>query len=402
MAGDNNLESFGVIDLNEMKASGSTDTVALVAQYDRMSDQVTRRYYLTNYRDLQADCVTELPEVNTGDPAALLDFVTWATTTYPAEKYALVLWNHGAGWKDDDIYHIAAENGISEKVTRGQVRSLTHGKLSRSLFRPTMEKTIVEAIGQERAILFDDSSADFLDNIEMRNVLIEIVQRLGRPLDLLGFDACLMSMLEIHYQVRDLCHVVVGSQETEPGDGWPYDFVTKRLVENPDMNSTLLSQGIVADYVDFYRTAFPHLPVTQSAVSTKKLHELASAVSALGQACQAAVSDYRSVGILFGALRAAESFTDPDYIDLMHFCQLLNETDPTSAVGKTADRVCKLLSNPDSPILASAHNGPGVENASGISIYLTTRLISPLYAGLLFAADCAWDEFLLAFTKPRS
>jgi hypothetical protein len=44
LAGDNNLESFGQRDLQEMKTVGSTEDFNVVAQFDRMSDGVTRRY----------------------------------------------------------------------------------------------------------------------------------------------------------------------------------------------------------------------------------------------------------------------------------------------------------------------------------------------------------------------
>ena len=128
MAGDNNLEAFGVMDLYEMKSAGSSDEVAVIAQIDKMSDQITRRYYLTSGQDLDADCVAELPEINTGDPQALEDFINWACSTYQADRYALVLWNHGTGWKDDDIYRAAKSRGISAQVSRGQVRGLTAGK----------------------------------------------------------------------------------------------------------------------------------------------------------------------------------------------------------------------------------------------------------------------------------
>jgi hypothetical protein len=83
LAGDNNLERFGHTDLAELKAVGSSDRVAAVVQFDRMSDQVTRRYYLTAGQDLDADCVSALPETNTGDPKALLDFCTWRARPIP-------------------------------------------------------------------------------------------------------------------------------------------------------------------------------------------------------------------------------------------------------------------------------------------------------------------------------
>jgi hypothetical protein len=400
LAGDNNLEGFGHNDLAELKAVGSTDRVAAVAQFDRMSDQVTRRYYLTAGQDLDADCVSVLPETNSGDPGALLDFVAWACQTYPAERYALVLWNHGGGWKDIDIYDVAREKGVAQQITRGQVRGLASGKASRSFFRSTLEKLVVEAAETERAILYDDSSADFLDNQELRSVLRQATRRLGGPVDLLGFDACLMNMLEVHYQVRDLCRVAVGSQENEPGSGWPYDRVLARLVEDPEMSPEALGDIIVNAYVDFYRTHHPHLAVTQSAVHMAGIETVAEAVDALGTALEGALDRRETLGLLFGALRSAQAFTDRDYVDLLHFCSLLADDDPGGSIGLAARQVVDLLDGEASPLVAAQQHGPGVANARGLSIYLPARVLSPLYAELEFAKNHRWDDFLNAFVRP--
>ena len=71
LAGDNNLENFGIKDLIEMKMAGSSDQVSIVAQFDCMSDKVTRRYYLAREGELEDNCVAKLPETNTGDPQTL-------------------------------------------------------------------------------------------------------------------------------------------------------------------------------------------------------------------------------------------------------------------------------------------------------------------------------------------
>ncbi len=402
MAGDNNLEDFGFKDLGEMKTVGSTDQVAMVAQMDRMSDQITRRYYLTAGWNLDADCVAQLPEVNTGDPNALIDFTAWACQTYPAERYGLVLWNHGSGWKDNDVYETARRQGIADRITRGQIRGLASGKSSRALFSTSVEQLVAEVVQNERAILFDDSSLDFLDNKELRLVLQEVVGQIGRPLDLVGFDACLMNMLEVDYQIRDMCHLVVGSQENEPGDGWPYDAVMTRLADDPDMTPEALGRFIVEAYLDFYRNHNPGMPFTQSAVRLEGIEAVAEAVDALAQALMAPpVGRGGRWGILFDAVRSAQSFTDRDYIDLAHFCQVLAETAPAGEIGPAAQGVLDLLTGGDSPLVAEGHHGPEVANARGLSIYLPTRVLSPLYSGLEFAQRHRWDELLDAFVNPN-
>jgi hypothetical protein len=400
LAGDNNLEAYSLKDLSEMRKVGSSADVAIVAQLDRMSDQITRRYFITSDQSLEAICMVELEEINTGDPKALLDFIIWATQTYPAERYALVLWNHGSGWKDEDIYKIAQRNQVAEKVTRGQIRGLTVGKTSRALFHSSVENLVTDFVNGERAILFDDSSADFLDNIELRAVLRQAVEHIGRPLDLIGFDACLMNMIEVGYQIRDLCHVMVGSQEVEPGDGWPYDMVLAGLANDPDMTPEDLGRFIVEVYINFYRTQFPHLPVTQSAILLSRINNMVEVLDNLSQFLKNSLSSREALGLVFSSLRSTQRFSDHDYVDLTHFCQMLASYDEQGEIGQAAQLVTNVLTGKISPVVAKGHHGPNVTNSHGMSIYLPARNLSPLYQRLEFAQQHAWDEFLTAFTLP--
>ena len=187
LAGDNNLDAAGVDDLLEMKAVGSTADVNIVAQFDRQGKGLqTRRFYLRKGDNLDADVVAELGETNTGDPAVLTDFAIWAITTYPAQRYMLVIWNHGSGWDDSDIYEAArdeaslnithrsrtlqpASDVAQGNVSLGRLRRISSGRKRRALFR----STIIESI-RARAIAFDDNAMDFLDNIELKRSLNEI------------------------------------------------------------------------------------------------------------------------------------------------------------------------------------------------------------------------------------
>lgn len=400
IAGDNNLEAFGRKDLDELKNVGSTDEVAVLAQFDGMSDQVARRYHLTREKTLDANCIAELPEVNTGDPDALADSVLWAVKQYPAKRYGLVLWNHGAGWKDDDIYRSARHSGLAGEVMRAQVRSMAASKTSRALFSTTLDRLVQETIENERAVLFDDSSADFLDNIEMRNVLRRVVDKIGQPLDLLGFDACLMNLVEVGYQVREFCQIVVGSQENEPSDGWPYNLALAELVKRPSLSGAELARNIVDTYVDYYRSHRPKLPVTQSAVRTDGMDAIVKSVGALATMLVDNLDNPNMLGALFLALRSAQSFKDRDYLDLTHFCELLAQSNAHAELASASQVVVDLLSDQNSPVIAKRSHGPGMSHANGLSIYLPVRILSPLYKELEFAKHCPWNTFLERLVKP--
>ncbi len=249
LAGDNNLDRAGLRDLLELKSAASS-AVHVVAQLDRLGRGVTRRYFLTPDRPLDDDVVAELPETNTGDPAVLLDFVLWGLQVSPADRTALVLWNHGAGWKDDDVYAHARRAEIPGEFWPSSQRGDRAPPASRALFLPSLP-TLLNVPAMLRGVLFDDTAKDFLDNQELAAVLAQVVAaRGGRKLDLIGFDACLMSMVEVAYQVHDCCDVLVGSQEIEPADGWPYGRILSALAADPEMAPEQLGRAIVRAYAD--------------------------------------------------------------------------------------------------------------------------------------------------------
>src|SRR5262249_22553751 len=101
----------------------------------------------------------------------------------------------------------------------------------------------------------------------------------GYHLDLIGFDACLMSMIETAYALRNVAHVMVGSEEEEPGEGWKYDDWLNRLEANPSMDGAALGSLLV----DSYRKRYgDNDATTLSAIDLSKAEDVASAVSVLG------------------------------------------------------------------------------------------------------------------------
>lgn len=406
LAGDNNLDGAGVVDLAEMKAVGSGDRINVVAQFDRVGTKgETQRYYLRKGTTTAKDVVKKLGETNMGDPKVLEDFVTWAVASYPAQCYMLVLWNHGAGWDDANLYEGDVFSGATPPVARkkqplpqrGRARgaalpmSQTRAGLShtrRALFRSTVQKAV-----SSRGIAFDDQAQDFLDNVELKRVMTGIKKRLGRKLDILAMDACLMSMIEVAYQMRDVAEVTVGSEETEPGDGWPYDRILKALAAKPAMGAEDLGKTIVTQYLASYKAGDN---VTQSAVSLKQTKALASAVHGLGKALQGALANGAGRSGLMTARAQVQEYSRPydDYCDLLDLCALLSRHVGDAKVKSACDAVKQAAG---AAILASGFKGTAVDNSNGISIYFPKRRVSPLYKTLDFTKASGWDEFIAAY-----
>lgn len=80
---------------------------------------------------------------------------------------------------------------------------------------------------------------------EMKAVMAAAKKAVGHKLDLLGMDACLMSMAEVACQVRASVQYSVGSEQTKPMDGWPYDTLLGEPAKQPAMQPNDLSSVIV-------------------------------------------------------------------------------------------------------------------------------------------------------------
>jgi hypothetical protein len=407
LAGDNNLDSAGVVDLNEMKRVGTTDRVAVIAQFDRAGSKgATVRYCLRKGTPVAKDAVQTLGETNMGDPKVLEDFVTWGVTNYPADHYLLVLWNHGAGWDDANLYQGDVFSGAAPPVSRKKQPVVTRraaagakpigfaqARAGLSRTRRALFSTTVEAAVKQRGIAFDDQARDFLDNIELKKVMARIKKKLSRKIDILGMDACLMSMVEVAYQMRDVADFSVGSEETEPGDGWPYDRILKSLAAKPTMTPKDLSKTIVSQYLASYKTGDN---VTQSAMQLAALKPLAAAVDGLAKALRNILADTASRTALINARAKVQEYSRPydDYCDLLDICDLIDKGINNPAVQTACAAVKQAVGV---AVVATGYKGPAVDNSRGVSIYFPKRKLSPLYKTLDFTKQSKWDEFLMAY-----
>ncbi|TAN41790.1 MAG: peptidase C11 [Nitrospirae bacterium] len=401
LAGDNNLDGAGVVDLKEMKKVGSSQKVNIVAQFDRIGKRgATKRYFISPGGELEADVVEDLGETNCGDPNTLAEFILWGAVRFPAEHYLVVIWNHGSGWDDENIYALARniKMGIQRKnrtisvidhATEGAIpysrmRSVSSRQLRRAVFNTSIKKALTT-----RAIAFDDDSRDFLDNIELKNVFSSVTAKLGRKIDVIGLDACLMNMVEVQYQLKDAALFCTGSEEVEPGDGWPYDKILTALAAKPSMTPEEVSKMIVDKYIKSYKAADG---VTQSACNMTRAHQVGVAIDGLAKALLDGLS---SSGVRMSVVQArsqAQAYYTPQYVDLADLCGLLGGNSTTREIRAASAAVVDSLFN--GMVVKSGHKGEAVKNSHGLSIYFPTKKISPLYCGLDFAQKTAWGSFL--------
>ncbi len=394
MAGDNNLSNAGDTDLAEMRKVGSSPDVNVIVQFDNAGNRGTQRF-----RVLQGgnDVVQSLSETDSGDPQVLLDFVTWTCDTYPAEQYALILWNHGGGWEPSAIDTIAQDVkaiGYSDRESTERAAS----PLRRAFFRPTLETILGLNDPQERAICSDDGSGHSLDTVELGKVLAKVVTVLGKPLDLLGMDACLMSNLEVAYQAKPFVRTIVASEESEPNDGWPYEAVLSRLAADPALSAVDFAAHIVHAYVQSYIDRGYSGDVTQAALDLSQLESLNTALDQLADALSARLP--RAAAQIWKAHRKTKRFWHNTLADIGSFAAEIKRTTRDAATRQAADQVTAALRiGAGGCVIAEAHNGRGVTACRGITIYLPSNLvgISRYYSDLEYAGKHRWLQMLQAY-----
>lgn len=114
---------------------------------------------------------------NMGEAKTLSSFINYCFDNFSSETYSLILWNHGAG----PVYGF----GI------------------------------------------DENYHDLLTVEEMKEAFENSVGANGRRLEWIGFDACLMNSLEMADLLAPYANYMIASQETEPGWGWNYEFLSE-------------------------------------------------------------------------------------------------------------------------------------------------------------------------------
>lgn len=370
MNADNNLEGAGLLDFNEMEAAPQSKQVNVLVQMDRavgetISDEDwtdARRYRIQNDDDLAtitSELVAELGEVNMGDPLVLADFITWGAANYPANRYALILWDHGAGW-----------NGI--------------------------------AFDSDTA---DFGDPDFLSLGDLTGALAQALPQAGvDKLDIIGFDACLMGQLDVFQAIAPFADFAVGSEELTPGSGWDYRAVLGQLADEPTMDGSRLAQQIAANFADYYTLIEPDDFVTMTAVNLAQMDGVATAVTQLAQTllsdpaqAASAVGDARSGAEAFARVYAND-FDRYAAIDLYHFADILAQRSPDEAVKTAAAGVMAAV---ETAVIANEH-GSGFKHSGGIAIYFPRQAQFYDVAYAQTTANTAWDSFLTGYYASAS
>ena len=134
------------------------------------------------------------------DTMAVTDFIKWGVSTYPADRYIMVFWDHGGGtiggYGNDENY----------------------------------------------------PNAGSLSLLDLRTALANA----GQKFDIVGFDACLMGTIETAYALEPCADYLLASEEYEMGDGWEWTGFLSALGANPAIDTVELGKVAIDDFTSYY------------------------------------------------------------------------------------------------------------------------------------------------------
>lgn len=315
MCGSNLESSYGSAsaDIQEMLAAapGLTDATVLIMTGGSTS-------WTTGY-DASQTQISELGKrgtrvvwrsdaMNMGEPETLTQLLQFGVEKYPAQEYALIMWNHGGGPLEGVCWD--------------------------ELF--SMDKlTLAELTGAIAAA------------------------ELPQKLSWVGFDACLMSSIEVASALAPHAEYMIASQETEPAFGWNYAFLSGIAQDASGLDT---GRRIVDAYFEGHEDATETL--TLACLDLSKVDAAASAVETffsttdgMNHALYTAVSGARMNAAGFG--KGLKGFSDDGY-------DLVDLGDLTSRLSPLLPGAAELQSALDELVCYSRAN---IAEANGVSIY---------------------------------
>jgi len=347
---DHSLTSAMRSDLLEMEQAGSNADLNIVIQLDINSKDRRTKFWKFKYNidpkkykgvkrlligedtdgkyaRFNSKILESLPEENNmDDPAVLQDFIEWGMAKYPAERYGLVLWNHGG--------QFLGYGGDTQEGTLDNPMGMTTGQLNKSI-------TQALATGGQ-------SKMDFI-----------------------GFDTCLMGGAEVLGDFNTLCDVFFACPELDYGDGWDYAATLSFLRANPDVGIKAFGREEVGFWNSHHSEAMDKTHKVHAAYDMAKydafalsFKSFAEQLKLYGEAGGEEVPKLRAEATHYSVSQPSEAKSRTHFIDLGDFAGKV-ATAPVNADLKKAS--LNLVQTIDDMVLAKA-TGSKRTHVSALSI----------------------------------
>ncbi|MCB0083765.1 MAG: hypothetical protein KDE47_22655, partial [Caldilineaceae bacterium] len=306
-----------------------------------------------------------------GDPQNLASFIKWARNNYPAEHYYLSIANHGR-----------ATTGIGWDSQSGadHLNALTPAEIHEALYEATLQGT--------------------------------------QKIDILHFDACLMALLEMAYEVKDVAKYMIASQNLTAAF-YPYDEYAKLVAANPQITATELAVGIAERYFNHKYLLVNQQPRTISVLDLQQIEPVITALDTFAGGLSVNKELVKSVREQVQVFDSSPDFNqkpptyytltpDDEYVDLRDLAmrlpnisgavalqQLLEEGRGFVLYSEAVTGIDKLVSGKEWQLDGS--NGVSIFFPRSENVWDYPEYISEMEPIFTFNAVSQWDDFLRAY-----
>jgi cysteine peptidase C11 family protein len=378
MAADNNLAAQGVEDLEEMEAAGADPEVQVIVQAEFNPQEFALRGCSAscigrpNFNTFRYAVAAGTPRLGPDGPvvdlggnrnmtstAELREFITWGQQQYPAERTLLILWDHGGGYR-----------GLLQDVTSAGGSLMSLGQMQPALT--------------------------------------------GLPIEIVGFDMCLMAGYETLESITGLAKYAAFSEEVVPGAGFPYTALLDALQAAPTADSRTVAGMMTSTFNASYQGQR-----SSTTISAYDLAQYTTFRSALGTVAQTLTTNLPTLGpAIASAAVMGQKYTYSELTDLITFIDSLSirTAEPTLLAQLATLRAAAASGF---RVDSRARNGtgvglgiqPDVTRSTGLHVVLPTGLdgdqffaggakslanYQSLYPGL------PWTTFLTAWTTGQA
>lgn len=276
-----------------------------------------------------------------GEASTLKDFLVWGLETYPANKVGLILWNHGGGL--DGVCYDEKKNNNS--LTNDEVVTAVSGALTET--------------GLSK-------------------------------LEFIGYDACLMQMMEIAEFNAPYFNYQIASQESEAGTGWDYDTWVDDLYAKKSTENILkaIVDGFITDNGGVNGTGYnyqgQYYPADQtlSYLDLNQIADFKSAWEAMATQVKSKITTSNKSTFKNNVVGASKYFAGDDYtyyaeFDCYDFLDKLSSNSTFNPGGNYISNARTALTN---LVKYNVVQKEGAANAYGLSFYFGEYYNSSTYS----------------------
>jgi hypothetical protein len=320
IAADNSLFDHALVSLRQTIEASRLGNSEILVQFDGPDQDSAARFRVASgHKTLE----WEAPAGYTADRAKRLEhFLDWAAEDDQKgggkNPIFLVLWGHGAGL--DHVYVYATAGTAS----------------AANVVRPA-------TTGVKDSLDAGDANI-YVKNIELARIFKNFKEKIGRKIDLLGLDACLMGLAEIAHEVRESVEIMVSSDEDIPDASFPYREIIGAMQTTPGMDAETLARLVVDKYVAAYDPAKDATRASLASLKLSACDAFAAEFKSLVRALLAGLVEATTMNRIIRAREFSRTQSEPAYIDLFVFLTELTESfDRSSEIYRHAESALRHL-----------------------------------------------------------